>query len=61
MRPWTWLTIRLLVENNRVAKHVHQQVIEVLEKKVVRWALRLHLQGQYDLSPVLEQSVEDDR
>ena len=55
------MTIRLLVEKNRVAKRVHQQVIEVLERKVARWALRLHLQGQFDLSPVLEQIVEDDR
>ena len=61
MRPWSWLAIRLLVDCNRLVKHVHKQVIEVLENKVVRWALRLHLQGQLDLSPVLEQIVQDVR
>ena len=61
MRTWTWLTIRLLVYYNRNAYHVHQKVIEVLERRVVRWALRLHLEGRFDLSLVLEQIVEDDR
>ena len=53
------MTIRILVDFLRVAPNTRYQVVEVLERKVVRWALRLHLQGRLDLSPVLEQIEQE--
>ena len=61
MRPWTWITIRIVDDHLRAAPKVHEQVIAVLEGKVVRWALRLHLEGRFDLSPVLEQIEQEQK
>ena len=62
MRRWSWLAIRTLVEHLTQARHVSEVVIAPLQRRVVRWALRLHFEGELDFRPAVstsEDSTED--
>ena len=50
MRTWTWIVIRVLVQFRRVAPHTNERVIAVLQRRVVRWELRVHFAGQLEFS-----------